>query len=864
MTLPFTFYWANENETTFNPSTMNVINEDICSFEVKHDEGQIPTLDIAVRNPRIGLLAPGRKVWAWLAWQGTGAYTGTLVPLFFGVLVGVPTNLFQEKVTLQFIARSSQFIENKQKLAETMKAPPYYDAVFIEAGKRDDPDTILEGWSALWHIDRTSLAITASDILVGEDGTVTYDENHAIYNSVSLQLGQPPLTNVRVEASVHWTQRASGYFTVPTVHMASYTGDTLMSDWPKPGAGIGGGYKCEASFITDVYFISETPTTNHTMSWSSGAPKHEQCDQIAISQSSSGPALLAPNPLQNLLTWYMKSGICDPYGSPPDEPPVNLPGESSGSGVIIPLWSLAMDMTVRYDANRQFSEILSFDMTANVQGVLASPLVAQHTELLTLNGADVGEPLVQVLAWTDFSGRGVGIGTIIFPNNPTTAGGLSYQICVGAGTAGTTEPAFSDIPGVVTYDNGVLWSSLGTQSLSQVSVWSPGANVPLGQIMLLQKQQFNANIGNFEDVPGVGGYYICTNAGTTNEQYEQYSYTPPLTSNVEATPAIRHIDYIRQPAFGGTFLSDGSVGWTSLGGWLGNPIGGTADTVTASNYFPTSRGIVSTEYAISRARARLRFRSRAVTIGWECRFEDAVALSCRKNATLIDPRFPGGGATGKVIGYSLSCSGDGKIRGKVEIGCPIGYGGAVSPTTGTPQYAAAGYAQAGYDQYDGSQYVHGSGETTFSYPSFGQRFDDGLNIGSLRWSDVMDSADWGATPGLISGSLADQKEKIIGSFKTAQLLEWYLMWLGVTLASGMPGQDQFSQSGLDPTTAWWLLKQQLALITKNTPYVMAANPISWSALFKPCAGNGPFGGSYSISVSPLVVPQGINLEAPSA
>src|ERR1035437_2108194 len=115
-----------------------------------------------------------------------------------------------------------------------------------------------------------------------------------------------------------------------------------------------------------------------------------------------------------------------------------------------------MDLIIRYDASRQFSENLSFDMTANVQGILASPLVAQHTELLTINGVDVSQPLVQVLAWTDIAGRAVGLGLTIFPNNPTTPGGLSYQICVGTGTAGTVEPEFSDIPGFTTNDNGVI------------------------------------------------------------------------------------------------------------------------------------------------------------------------------------------------------------------------------------------------------------------------------------------------------------------------------------------------------------------------------------------------------------------------
>jgi hypothetical protein len=868
MTLPFTFYWANETETTFNPSTMNVFDEELLSFDIKHDEGQVPTLDIVIHNPRIGLLASGRKVWVWFAWQSDASdptYAGALVPLFFGVLVGVPTSLFQEKVTLQFIARSPQFIANKQHLAETMKAAPYYDPIFIETNKRDDPDTILEGWSALWHVDRLTGVISASDILVGEDGNIEYDEDHALYDSVSLQLGQPPLTNIRVEASVNWTQRTSGYFTVPTVNISSYTGETLMSDWPKPGAGIGGGYKCEASFTTDTYLVSETPNTTYNYTWHNPDDNMSQCDPSSTSQASSGPALLAPKPLQNTLTLYAKSGLC----CPDCDPPVNTAGECNSTGITIPLWNVALDMTIRYDANRQFSEELSFDMTANVQGILASPLVAQHTELLTINGVDVSQPLVEVYAWTDFAGRSVGLGETIFPNNPTTPGGLSYQICVGSGTAGTVEPVFSDIPGFTTYDNGVTWSSLGTQGVSQASAWSPGAFVPLGQIMLLQQQTFNINTGSFEDVPGQSSYYLCTIPGKTNGEYTIYSYTPPKISNVEPTPAIRHIDYIVQPTFStsmGTSVTDGSVGWTVLGtspALLGIPIGGTPDNITANNFFPTTRGIVSVEYLISRARARLRFRSRAVKIGWECRFRDAVALSCRKNATLFDPRLPGGAATGKVTSYSLSLS-NGKIIGKVEIGCAIGFGDSINEITGTPEYASAGYAQVGYQRYDGAMVAHGSNDTTFSMPDLGGGFDDGLSF-PLRWQDVMDSTDQpdgSTTPGLVSGDLVTQAAAIKKSFPVATQIAEEQYWAGVVIST--TANPTSITSGISPTVAWALLRDQLKLISADTPYVMAANPISWSCLLKPCAGNGPFGGSYGIYVSPLVVPQGINLEAPSS
>jgi hypothetical protein len=531
--------------------------------------------------------------------------------------------------------------------------------------------------------------------------------------------------------------------------------------------------------------------------------------------------------------------------------------EASSSGVVIPLWSVAMDMTIRYDANRQFSERLSFDMLADVQGILALPTVSQHTELLTVSSVDISQPLVEVDAWTDFAGRSVGLGQAIFPNNPTTPGGLSYQICVAAGTAGLTEPVFSDIPGAATGDGGVTWSSLGTQGISEASAWSPGAFVPLGQIMLLQNQVFNTNTGTFEDIPGASSYYLCTTAGKTNGVYTVYSYTPPVTSNTEPTPAVRHIHYIEQPTFStsmGAHITDGSAGWTVLGtspALLGIPIGGTPDNVTARSFFPTARGITSVEYLISRARARLRFRSRAVKVGWECRFRDAVALSCRKNATLFDPRLPGGAATGKVVSYSLSGGGNGKMIGKVEIGCAIGFGNSINVITGTPEYALAGYAQVGYQLYDGAMQAHGSGETTFSVPVFGGGFDDGL-IFPLRWKDISDG-------GLVSGDIASQAAAIKGSFFAARQLQF------LNQAGGSIGTNNANQhiSGVPPSEAWIIAREQLVLGSQNTPYVMAANPVSWSCLLKPCAGNGPFGGSYAISVSPLTVPQGINLEAPS-
>ena len=105
---PFYFAWADA-ETAFGPEHM-IEDEEVFSFRVEHAEGEFASLSIDIKNPRIGLLAPSRRVWAWLSWQN-GA---DLVPLFYGRLVAVPTDINQELVTLVFTARPADFVARKR------------------------------------------------------------------------------------------------------------------------------------------------------------------------------------------------------------------------------------------------------------------------------------------------------------------------------------------------------------------------------------------------------------------------------------------------------------------------------------------------------------------------------------------------------------------------------------------------------------------------------------------------------------------------------------------------------------------------------------------------------------------------------
>src|SRR5437764_1126262 len=81
---PFYFAWVAPSETVFDPAVHNREDEDVFGFTVEHTEGDFAGLEIEIRNPRVGLLAPARKVHAFLSYD-----TGTEIkPLFRGRLIG--------------------------------------------------------------------------------------------------------------------------------------------------------------------------------------------------------------------------------------------------------------------------------------------------------------------------------------------------------------------------------------------------------------------------------------------------------------------------------------------------------------------------------------------------------------------------------------------------------------------------------------------------------------------------------------------------------------------------------------------------------------------------------------------------------
>lgn len=158
-------------------------------------------------------------------------------------------------------------------------------------------------------------------------------------------------------------------------------------------------------------------------------------------------------------------------------------------------------------------------------------------------------------------------------------------------------------------------------------------------------------------------------------------------------------------------------------------------------YFPTDRGRESVDYLLAYARARLLARARAVDVTFTVPFSVAVGLSCRMSGQLTDPRLPGGQAIGKIIAYSFSANGDGEKTGSVTLGCTIGKGGAVSDSPGTPDYVDDGYVENGWQTRTG-QDIQPIDDLTYEDFSGVVPNDDGLDLFNMTPDHVVESVDF--------------------------------------------------------------------------------------------------------------------------
>jgi hypothetical protein len=418
----------------FSPTIHNHNDEDLLSIEIEEHEGSFPTLNVTLKNPGIGLLAAGRSLWCWLSWDQAWTPAGTnspdLVPLFNGRLVGAPRRQAGEIVTLQFLARPDDFSAQKHTLTESMKVLPYYDPVWLSS-KSITPDTVLEAYSALFHVDPVTLAVTISDILEGEDGIVEIGEDQAIYEAFDLSYGPPPLDSISISGTVTWNQQAEGFIDItPKIVQAfkdagspygkvttsknfslwaaaSRTGSTggliscvcgdgLLKDWPKAGTSIGGGWSLATLNDSDgipLCYIDDA--TKNGGGWLKNYYYNVTYAGQDQTFTSGGSTSTLSSNVQTYEQFY---------------------GQYSAS---FPLNVYVTRMTLQFKANRKRTETVSAVLTAGVQRIL-SDSSEQDRAGIAVSSQYVGEAV-------DIDGS-IPIGNLAYRSYfQTTRGDQSWQ-----------------------------------------------------------------------------------------------------------------------------------------------------------------------------------------------------------------------------------------------------------------------------------------------------------------------------------------------------------------------------------------------------------------------------------------------------
>ena len=381
------FAWVDPDETVFAPEHMRW-DESIFSFTLQQSEGDPASLTAVVRRPRnvagdpVGLLGPGRKIWCWFAFD-----CGPDLIRFRGRLVGVPTSIFEELVTLEFVARPIDLVAQKEALAQTLRVLPFYDEVVIDPSRRTDPEVVLEGYTAVWHYDRETHVLTISDEVAGEDGVVSFDgttpDATVLYDGLGLSLTSGPLSRVDVKAEYTWTQQAAGKVDLTNYLISNWPNDgyaargeitsfTFGADaWPKNGANIGEGWEAAEANAREVYDLNVTSHTggfDMTIKWYDGETTHCTTNSTT-SNFLTPPGSIAFGSMTTNSKVDVKYGFdedCLRYTS-------GVNTNFSSTLNVLPLLHSVPTLVAAYAAARQCTELVSFSLVADVQHVLTDP-----------------------------------------------------------------------------------------------------------------------------------------------------------------------------------------------------------------------------------------------------------------------------------------------------------------------------------------------------------------------------------------------------------------------------------------------------------------------------------------------------------
>jgi len=302
------FAWVSDTES-WNPAVHARNDESVFAFRLSESEGEFATAELVIENPRAGLLAAAREKYIMISC----AVDGVPTLLFWGRIVGVPTGISGEKITMRALAQKPGWADEQAAFLAALKVAPYYDSLFVAESREDDPAEILAGRHALVHWHRATGTISLSDILDAPITDVTSG-----FGDPEIEVSDPPLAAVELEIEAQWTQHSWGIAWLgnairnafPSKKINTLTPEDFLSRWPAPGTAIGGrsGYTVVGSQLEidpDPGFIFIRPQIS-AQAWVSAEkyPSHDPEVDAAGEYPVTVPRVWFRDPELNVLGEY--------------------------------------------------------------------------------------------------------------------------------------------------------------------------------------------------------------------------------------------------------------------------------------------------------------------------------------------------------------------------------------------------------------------------------------------------------------------------------------------------------------------------------------------------------------------------------
>lgn len=227
------FAWTREDEH-FDSKIHGRCDLDILELTIDHREGEAAFATVVVAQ----MPQP--------SWNQRHVYISNGETLLFsGRLVGLPVEIKNDLVSLELTAEPMDADVQLQNMRHELNQSPYWDSSFVDPIEQDNPAEWLEARSALFAWDRTQGTVCLSDLFQGRQ---TIDFTNAFFaDSLTIRLGETPLSHISMNLTVEWIQEATGEISLggkiaaafPEGIMNTLTPQALQTTWFQEGQKLG-------------------------------------------------------------------------------------------------------------------------------------------------------------------------------------------------------------------------------------------------------------------------------------------------------------------------------------------------------------------------------------------------------------------------------------------------------------------------------------------------------------------------------------------------------------------------------------------------------------------------------------------------